>query len=99
METKTKSNGTAKRQAATVKKEVQKKLTNEAIGKTVAPEKKTTVEKPVINLDDRIQKFEKLRGLATQRERLTQTLNELTKFNYNQDGLFKGFPQPGVQDH
>jgi len=86
METKTKSNGTAKRQAATVKKEVQKKLTNEAIGKTVAPEKKTTVEKPIINLDDRIQKFEKLRGLATQRERLTQTLNELTKFNYNQDG-------------
>jgi|TARA_R110000764_G_scaffold239803_1_gene340072 hypothetical protein len=37
-------------------------------------------------LDDRIQKFEKLRGLATQRERLTETLNELTKFNYKQDG-------------
>lgn len=86
METKTKSNGVAKRQAATVKKEVQDKLTNEAIGKTVAPEKKVTVEKPVINLDDRIQKFEKLRGLATQRERLTETLTELTKFNYNQDG-------------
>lgn len=86
METATKSNGVAKKQSATVKKEVQKKLTNEAIGKTVAPEKKVTVEKPVINLDDRIQKFEKLRGLATQRERLTETLNELTKFNYNQDG-------------
>ncbi|MDL5511152.1 hypothetical protein QSE00_04955 [Arenibacter sp. M-2] len=80
METKAKSNGVAKRQTATVKKEVQNKLTNESIGKTVAP------EKPVINLDDRIQKFEKLRGLATQRERLTETLNELTKFNYNQDG-------------
>ncbi|OWW23132.1 hypothetical protein B4Q04_22210 [Zobellia sp. OII3] len=89
METKTKSNGVAKRQTATVKKEVQKKLTEEAIGKTVVPEKKVTkvtVEKPVINLDDRIQKFEKLRGLANQRERLTETLNELTKFNYNQDG-------------
>ena len=86
METKAKSNGIAKRQNATVKKEVQDKLTNEAIGKTVEPEKKVTAEKPVINLDDRIQKFEKLRGLATQRERLTETLNELTKFNYNQDG-------------
>src|SRR5690606_9521034 len=71
---------------ATVKKEVQKKLTEEAIGKTVVPEKTKTVEKPTINLDDRIQKFEKLRGLANQRERLTETLNELTKFNYNQDG-------------
>lgn len=86
METATKSNGVAKKQSTTVQKEVQKKLTNEAIGKTVAPEKKVTVEKPVINLDDRIQKFEKLRGFAAQRERLTETLNELTKFNYNQDG-------------
>ena len=85
METKAKSNGTAKKVNATVK-EVQKKLTEEAIGKTVVPEKTKTVEKPTINLDDRIQKFEKLRGLANQRERLTETLNELTKFNYNQDG-------------
>ncbi|WP_228122717.1 hypothetical protein [Oceanihabitans sp. IOP_32] len=81
METKTKSNGTAKKQTATVKKEVQRKLTEQAIGKTVVPEKKVIVEKTVINLDDRIQKFEKLRGLANQRERLTETLNELTKFN------------------
>tara|TARA_R110001583_G_scaffold433_3_gene4094 strand:- start:8 stop:415 length:408 start_codon:yes stop_codon:yes gene_type:complete len=86
METKVKSNGNAKKENATVKKEVQKKLTEQAIGKTVVPEKKVTVEKTVINLDDRIQKFEKLRGLANQRERLTETLNELTKFNYNQDG-------------
>ncbi len=85
METKVKSNGTVKKQTATVKKEVQKKLTEQAIGKTIAKEKKTIIEKPVVNLDDRIQKFEKLRGLATQRERLTQTLSELTKFNYNQD--------------
>mgnify|MGYP003633575045 FL=1 len=86
METKVKSNGTAKKVNATVKKEVQKKLTEQAIGKTNVPEKKVTVEKTVINLDDRIQKIEKLRGLANQRERLTETLNELTKFNYNQDG-------------
>ncbi|WP_417784552.1 hypothetical protein [Tenacibaculum sp.] len=86
METKTKSNGTAKKVNATVKKGVQKKLTEQAIGKITVTEKKVTVEKPVINLDDRIQKFEKLRGLATQRERLTETLTELTKFNYNQDG-------------
>ena len=86
METKTKSNGVSKRQNATVKKDVQKKLTEEAIGKTVVHEKQQENKKTVVNLDDRIQKFEKLRGLATQRERLTETLNELTKFNYNQDG-------------
>ncbi|HZJ36963.1 MAG TPA: hypothetical protein VFD29_10100 [Gillisia sp.] len=74
-----KQNGTATNKNSTVKKEVQKKLTEEAIGKTVV------AKKPAINLDDRIQKFEKLRGLATQRERLTETLTELTKFNYNQD--------------
>ncbi|GAA3597564.1 hypothetical protein Q4Q39_20285 [Flavivirga amylovorans] len=85
METKVKQNETVKRQNATVKKEVKGKLTKEAIGKTVNPVKKAITEKPVINLEDRIQKFEKLRGLATQRERLTQTLSELTKFNYNQD--------------
>lgn len=88
METKSKQNGarTTKKVATTTKKEVQDKLTKEAIGKTVVPNKKVITEKPIVNLDDRIQKFEKLRGLATQRERLTQTLNELTKFNYNQDG-------------
>ena len=85
METKTKQNGVAKRQNAAVKKEVQDKLTKAAIGKTIVSEKAVKVETPKINLDDRIQKFEKLRGLATQRERLTQTLSELTKFNYNQD--------------
>lgn len=87
METKTKQNGAANKQHATVKKDVQKKLTEEAIGKTPAIEKvngQKIAEKPQINLDERIQKFEKLRGLATQRERLTDTLNELTKFNYNQ---------------
>lgn len=85
METKTKQNGTTKKQNETVKKEVQNKLTKEVIGKATVLAKTVVPEKPTINLDDRIQKFEKLRGLATQRERLTQTLSELTKFNYNQD--------------
>ncbi|WP_416441616.1 hypothetical protein ACH3O9_14365 [Leeuwenhoekiella sp. A16] len=73
-----------KRKMHPLKKEVQKKLTDEAIGKTASSEKAVTSKKASISLDDRIQNFEKLRGLATQRERLTQTLNELTKFNYNQ---------------
>ena len=60
METKVKSNGTAKKVNATVKKEVQKKLTEEAIGKAVTPEKLVVAKKPEINLDDRIQKFENL---------------------------------------
>ena len=83
METKTKQNGTAKKETATVKKDVQKKLTEEAIGQ-VQKAKQAIVSKATIDLVDRMQKFEKLRGLATQRERLVQTLNELTKFNYNQ---------------
>ena len=83
METKVKQNGTVKRGTATVKKDVQKKLTEEAIGQTQKV-KQEIVSKATINLADRIQKFEKLRGLATQRERLNETLNELTKFNYNQ---------------
>lgn len=88
MATTVKQNGTAKKENATVRKEVQKKLTKEATGKVSIPVKAIEPTKPenlTVNLDDRIQKFEKLRGLATQRERLTQTLNELTKFNYNQD--------------
>ncbi len=80
-----KQNGVAKKENATVKKEVQKKLTEQATGKTVVTEKPVIAEKAIINLDDRIQNFEKLRGLANHRERLTETLSELTKFNYNQD--------------
>jgi len=84
MATTVKQNGTAKKETESVKKEVQKKLTDEAIGKTASTEKAVASKKATISLDDRIQNFEKLRGLATQRERLSQTLNELTKFNYNQ---------------
>lgn len=84
MATAVKQNGTAKKQTAT-KVDVQKKLAEKAIGKTTTPITNKAVEpQKVVNLDDRIQNFEKLRGLANQRERLVQTLNELTKFNYNQ---------------
>ncbi|SFZ93369.1 hypothetical protein SAMN05428642_10394 [Flaviramulus basaltis] len=83
METKTRANGSAKKETATVKNEVKKQLAEEAIGKAQQV-KQEIVSKQTINLAERIQKFEKLRGLATQRERLNETLNELTKFNYNQ---------------
>ncbi|MBW8244857.1 hypothetical protein K1F50_18765 [Muricauda oceani] len=86
METKTKrssTNGKTVKQNATVKT-VKDKLTQEAMASTVNGKDVPDREKPTINLDDRIQRFEKLRGLATNRERLTSTLNELTKFNYNQ---------------
>ena len=61
----TKQNGTAKKETATVKKEVQQKLAQEATGKTatIKPVEKPTiqqVEAPVINLDDRMHKFEKI---------------------------------------
>ena len=67
---------------------------NRAIGKKVTsvtkkspnvPGTKKTLE-VIVNLDERINNFEKLRGIAGQRERLTSTLSELTRFNYNQDG-------------
>ena len=83
-------NGVAKLKTITPKKEVHKKLVAQAIGeekKPVETVQKTVVEQPktpVINLDDRMQKFEKLKGLAGQRERLSNTLSELTKFKYNQ---------------
>lgn len=84
MATAVKQNGTVKKQTAT-KVDVQKKLAEKAIGKTTTPiTNKPAETQKVVNLDDRIQNFEKLRGLANQRERLVQTLNELTKFNYNQ---------------
>lgn len=92
METKTKETGTKKtvtRQKAS-NKDVKEQLTKEATSSINGAEKpkegKAPVVVPKISIDSRIQKFEKLRGLATNRERLNQTLGELTKFNYNQDG-------------
>ena len=82
-----KQNGTAKKETTVVKKQVQKKLAEQATGKKETPLKpKPTVqpETPIINLDDRMQKFEQLKGLAHQRTRLSDTLMDLNKFKYNQ---------------
>ena len=81
MATNAKTNGHNKKETTTVKKEVQKKLAQEAISKTPAP-----IVKPVtvdISLDECIDRFEKIRGVANQRERLSKTLTELSRFNYN----------------
>lgn len=82
-------NGVAKIKSSTPKTDVKSKLAADA-----AKEKQTSVvpapttamppKAPVINLEDRMEKFEKLKGLAHQRERLNSTLSELNKFKYNQ---------------
>ena len=84
-----KQNGTAKKEPTTPKKAVQKKLVEQATGKAPTPvtNQEKVQEKPSVipvNLDDRMQKFEQLQGLARQRERLNSTLTSLTKFKYNQ---------------
>lgn len=71
MKTVAKQNGVAKK-VVPAKEAVKKQLTQEAIG-----------NKSVKTLESRIQNFEKLRGLANQRERLLSTLTNLTKFKYN----------------
>lgn len=86
-----KQNGSAKK-ATTAKKNVQEKLAKEAIGEKTTPITKEApkpkpvqeIAKPLVNLDDRMLKFEQLKGLAHQRERLNNTLSELNKFKYNQ---------------
>ena len=39
---------------------------------------------PIVSLADKLQKFEKMKGLANQQEKLATTLTDLTKFKYNQ---------------
>ena len=91
MATKTIPNGTEKKTTtARAKKELQTELAKKASGSqsTVAI-KASNGQKPefnpVVNLDERINRFEKLRGLANKREKLVQTLADLTRFNYNTD--------------
>ena len=85
-----KQNGTAKKETTATKKAVQEKLAKEATGQKTSPIAKEQpkpvqpIVKPIINLDDRMQKFEQLKGLAHQRERLSTTLTELNRFKYNQ---------------
>ena len=94
MATNVKTNGNKKGETVTTKATVQKKLAEEAKGSKATPESKPALNIPgtkkpleaIVNLDERINRFEKLRGIANQRERLVQTLTELSRFNYNQDG-------------
>lgn len=82
-----KQNGTAKKETTVVKKQVQKKLAEQATGKKespITPKQTVQPEIPIINLDDRMQKFEQLKGLAHQRTRLSDTLTDLNRFKYNQ---------------
>ncbi len=80
MATQAKTNGQAKKEMTTTQPAVQKQLAAEAAAQTgkQRPE-------PGISLDERIDNFEKLRGLANQRERVTEILTELSRFNYNSD--------------
>ncbi|MEM6721367.1 MAG: hypothetical protein AAF611_18715 [Bacteroidota bacterium] len=80
-----KVNGTTKKTTATTVKTTEKPKANQSkpssVTKKLAQEAVTNT-KPV-SLDDRINNFQKLRGLANQRERLMITLTNLTKFKYN----------------
>ena len=83
MTTLAKQNGTIKKETVTTaRKNGAKKTTVET---TTVKETETAAKPEGINvsLDERINRFEKLRGLANQRERLVNTLTELTRFNYN----------------
>ena len=94
MKTKTNATSTTNKSNNQAKTAVKAKLTEEAkttpVNVTMAKAKEVPVAAvPVlapVSLDDRIQNFEKLRGLANNREQLVNKLNELTKFNYNHDG-------------
>lgn len=80
MATTAKQNGTEKKTPATTAK-------NGANGKTSATVKNLAVEavgvKQAKSLEEKITGFEKLRGLANQRERLVSTLSDLNKFKFN----------------
>ncbi len=82
MATNAKTNGQSKRETTSTKATVQRKLADAAAGKSTTPVTKEPA-KPNVNLDERINRFEKLRGIANQRERLVKTLSELSRFNYN----------------
>ena len=84
-----KQNGTAKKETTTAKKAVQEKLAKEATGQKTTPITKEQpnpdeTPAPEIDLHSKLDRFEKMKGLAQQRERLTSTLAELNKFKYNQ---------------
>jgi len=81
-----KRNGKATQNETTSSKaKVQKQLAKEATGEKPSPIKANPIT-PMVQLAEKIQGFEKLRGLADQRERLNITLTDIQRFNYNNDG-------------
>lgn len=83
--TKTQNGRTNK--VTTPKKAVQEKLEQEATGQKAIPvikEQPKAQQAPVINLQTKLEKFEQMKGLAQQRERLNETLTEINRFKYNQ---------------
>lgn len=85
---KAKQNGVAKRTVATqknaVKAHIEKKTEEKATTKEVVtptPQPTPPVAK-VKTLDERLSSFERMKGLANQRERLNTTLTDLNKFKY-----------------
>lgn len=79
MATTVKTNGQSKKETATAQNGVQKQLAEEAVNPTA---KNQLVP---VSLEQRIDKFEKLRGLASQRERVVETLTQIARFNYNSE--------------
>lgn len=86
METIAKRNGAVKKETTKVNTQVSKTLAKKAAGGNTEEKVVKAVTVQHVNLDERMQRFEKLRGLANQREKLNNTLIELARFNYNQDG-------------
>ncbi|AXG69597.1 hypothetical protein KORDIASMS9_01822 [Kordia sp. SMS9] len=78
-----KQNGSAKKETTTAKRTVTKKLAQEATKPIVENPKNPTPAKQPVNLLERIQQLEKLKGISAKRERLVETLSSLTRFNYN----------------
>lgn len=80
-----KQNGSAKKETTTAKRAVTKKLAQEVVKpkseSASKPEKKPDAQP--VNLLERIQRLEKLKGISSKRERLVETLSSLSRFNYN----------------
>lgn len=91
MATKAKQNGTVKRVVASKKEEVTKKIEEKATASTVKEQpvkkaeeiKASVIEAPKPKtLEQRLGDFERMKGLAAQRERLATTLTDLKRFKY-----------------
>jgi len=71
----------------TSKTEVKQQLNGEAKAPIKNTEdSKVTPISPMVELAQRIEKFEQMKGLCDQRERLTKTLSDLQRFNYHSNG-------------